>query len=379
MLIDCDTCTARGTGCADCVVTVLLGRPAGLAERRPGGGPDDRPRAHRRPGGRPPSARRAEDVVVPPPGWWWSSTRSSAGPSGRWPTSASCPRCGTGTPAATGRGRPPDGLTGCGRTGPHQVTVAVTTRPLTSGDARLDAILVTPAPRLSGLSQQHHGRRVVAVRPSGRRPLRVASAGHRRIARRRHAGVRGEPGTHRSPGVSSPVGPARRRAGDRASLPSPNPSANSVGGCRGRNGEPPHVATPHAVLTHALNRSLRLPSVRASSRPPPRPAPLRPARRRRRRPDRHRPARHRRRRPGDATTPQQAAAARRRRQPPARGRHRAGQRGQGPARAAAGRRRDGRPGRRRRPGAARRPRRPDPPARPQRLHRRRASPGSTSC
>src|SRR5215208_3624254 len=58
----------------------------------------------------------------------------------------------------------------------------------------------------------------------------------------------GEPGTHRSPGVSSPVGPVRRCAGDRASLPSPNPSANSVGGCRGRNGEPPLVATP--VLTH---------------------------------------------------------------------------------------------------------------------------------
>src|SRR4051812_46728691 len=61
----------------------------------------------------------------------------------------------------------------------------------------------------------------------------------------------GEPGTHRSPGVSSPVGPARRCAGDRARLPSPNPSANSVGGCRGRNGEPPHVATPHAVSSHA--------------------------------------------------------------------------------------------------------------------------------
>jgi len=27
MLIDCDTCTARGTGCGDCVVTVLLGTP----------------------------------------------------------------------------------------------------------------------------------------------------------------------------------------------------------------------------------------------------------------------------------------------------------------------------------------------------------------
>ena len=29
MLIDCDTCTARGSGCADCVVTVLLGAPPG--------------------------------------------------------------------------------------------------------------------------------------------------------------------------------------------------------------------------------------------------------------------------------------------------------------------------------------------------------------
>lgn len=29
MLIDCDTCTARGQGCHDCVVTVLLGAPPG--------------------------------------------------------------------------------------------------------------------------------------------------------------------------------------------------------------------------------------------------------------------------------------------------------------------------------------------------------------
>ena len=26
-LIDCDTCSARGIGCGDCVVTVLLGGP----------------------------------------------------------------------------------------------------------------------------------------------------------------------------------------------------------------------------------------------------------------------------------------------------------------------------------------------------------------
>lgn len=27
MLIDCDTCSVRGDGCSDCVVTVLLGMP----------------------------------------------------------------------------------------------------------------------------------------------------------------------------------------------------------------------------------------------------------------------------------------------------------------------------------------------------------------
>jgi hypothetical protein len=68
MLIDCDTCTARGTGCADCVVTVLLGAPPGwhgvdpvvvplTARPRVAGGAAD---------GRPPLA--AEDVVLPPPG-----------------------------------------------------------------------------------------------------------------------------------------------------------------------------------------------------------------------------------------------------------------------------------------------------------------------
>jgi hypothetical protein len=63
MLIDCDTCTARGTGCADCVVTVLLGAPPSwqthdpvvvpLPERSPIVPADD---------------AAAEDVVVPPPG-----------------------------------------------------------------------------------------------------------------------------------------------------------------------------------------------------------------------------------------------------------------------------------------------------------------------
>ena len=67
MLIDCDTCTARGTGCADCVVTVLLGAPPGWQSADPvvvpmtGRARAGVPRARRR-------ARRAEDVVVPPPG-----------------------------------------------------------------------------------------------------------------------------------------------------------------------------------------------------------------------------------------------------------------------------------------------------------------------
>ena len=63
MLIDCDTCTARGTGCADCVVTVLLGAPPGWQGTDPVVVPMP---------GRPRSAAlaepAAEDVVVPPPG-----------------------------------------------------------------------------------------------------------------------------------------------------------------------------------------------------------------------------------------------------------------------------------------------------------------------
>ncbi|WP_448623941.1 hypothetical protein [Geodermatophilus sp. URMC 64] len=65
MLIDCDTCTARGTGCADCVVTVLLGAP-------PGWQTDD-PVVVALPDRAPTTARAgaepvAEDVVVPRPG-----------------------------------------------------------------------------------------------------------------------------------------------------------------------------------------------------------------------------------------------------------------------------------------------------------------------
>jgi hypothetical protein len=61
MLIDCDNCTARGTGCADCVVTVLLGAPPGWQ----GVDPVVVPMTGR---ARPDAAPVAEDVVVPPPG-----------------------------------------------------------------------------------------------------------------------------------------------------------------------------------------------------------------------------------------------------------------------------------------------------------------------
>ncbi|MGY1632168.1 hypothetical protein ACI784_10750 [Geodermatophilus sp. SYSU D01186] len=61
MFIDCDTCTARGTGCADCVVTVLLGAPPGWETADP----TVVPMTGRRDGG---AAATAEDAVVPRPG-----------------------------------------------------------------------------------------------------------------------------------------------------------------------------------------------------------------------------------------------------------------------------------------------------------------------
>ncbi|HEV7212855.1 MAG TPA: hypothetical protein VGN47_14190 [Blastococcus sp.] len=72
MLIDCDTCTVRGTGCADCVVTVLLGAPPGWQSADP----VVLPMAARLHSGAVPrggaagSAHEefAEDAVVPPPG-----------------------------------------------------------------------------------------------------------------------------------------------------------------------------------------------------------------------------------------------------------------------------------------------------------------------
>ena len=76
MLIDCDTCTARGTGCADCVVTVLLGAPPGWqgvdpvvvpmsARARVPHGTEDVAEAAASDDRRP---MTAEDVVLPAPG-----------------------------------------------------------------------------------------------------------------------------------------------------------------------------------------------------------------------------------------------------------------------------------------------------------------------
>jgi len=65
VLIDCDTCTVRGQGCDDCVVTVLLGAPPGWRgsdptvvplTRRPAG--DGRGPQRRSAGGAEPAAAR---------------------------------------------------------------------------------------------------------------------------------------------------------------------------------------------------------------------------------------------------------------------------------------------------------------------------------
>jgi len=57
VFIDCDTCTARGTGCGDCVLTVLLGAPPGWQGSDPAVVP---------PAGRWEGGLTAEDVVVVP-------------------------------------------------------------------------------------------------------------------------------------------------------------------------------------------------------------------------------------------------------------------------------------------------------------------------
>jgi hypothetical protein len=66
MLIDCDTCTARPSGCADCVVTVLLGAPPGWQSTDPVVVPLTARSAP--PGDATAVEISAEDVVVPPAG-----------------------------------------------------------------------------------------------------------------------------------------------------------------------------------------------------------------------------------------------------------------------------------------------------------------------
>jgi hypothetical protein len=69
MLIDCDTCTARGTGCADCVVTVLLGAPPGWQSVDPVVVPmTGRARTAVPPGDVHTHSEVAAEDVVPPPG-----------------------------------------------------------------------------------------------------------------------------------------------------------------------------------------------------------------------------------------------------------------------------------------------------------------------
>jgi len=57
VLIDCDTCTVRGQGCDDCVVTVLLGAPPGWR----GSDPTVVPLTRRRPDPVAPAERAAAD------------------------------------------------------------------------------------------------------------------------------------------------------------------------------------------------------------------------------------------------------------------------------------------------------------------------------
>lgn len=66
MLIDCDSCTARGTGCGDCVVTVLLGAPPGWQGVDPVVVPMNGRTRTAAADADPELA--AEDVVVPPAG-----------------------------------------------------------------------------------------------------------------------------------------------------------------------------------------------------------------------------------------------------------------------------------------------------------------------
>ena len=63
MLIDCDTCTVRGHGCSDCVVTVLLGAPPGRSAE-----PVVLPLLPRHRGVPAPTGRSAGDAALPAAG-----------------------------------------------------------------------------------------------------------------------------------------------------------------------------------------------------------------------------------------------------------------------------------------------------------------------
>jgi hypothetical protein len=77
VLIDCDTCTVRGQGCDDCVVTVLLGAPPGWRGSDPTVVPlTRRAAAEAVPGERRPVAGAAGAVAGPPAG---ARDRSSTG------------------------------------------------------------------------------------------------------------------------------------------------------------------------------------------------------------------------------------------------------------------------------------------------------------
>jgi hypothetical protein len=60
VLIDCDTCTVRGQGCDDCVVTVLLGAPPGWR----GSDPTVVPLTRRASGTAGPADRRAAGALA---------------------------------------------------------------------------------------------------------------------------------------------------------------------------------------------------------------------------------------------------------------------------------------------------------------------------
>jgi hypothetical protein len=62
VLIDCDTCTVRGQGCDDCVVTVLLGAPPGWRGSDPTVVPLTRRAPEEGTGGRRPAAARTGPV-----------------------------------------------------------------------------------------------------------------------------------------------------------------------------------------------------------------------------------------------------------------------------------------------------------------------------